>query len=235
MLLHIADYFQAIGASLGLIAVCDGTILRRFWLSCGEPSLSLCQYGSADSVKEYCSVYRLWNKCDLQELLGTSRRSGLKDSEYAFPGCKYLIHLPYEPLIDGCSDPNYAMSSPLNHQDTLPLNIVDKVIGILATQHSLSNLTANDGESEDDNTLEGDEENHDEVFRTTNITDKRRRWRDVKGNWPPSGRWPIVAMTRVGAIMIRKRVRSEKKRWRVPRVGCLFSKGVTMMKMTSLW
>lgn len=35
-------------------------------------------------------------------------------------------------------------------QDTLPLNIVDKVIGILATQHSLSSLTANDGESEDD-------------------------------------------------------------------------------------
>lgn len=138
---------------------------------------------------------------------------------------------PTEPLIDGCSDPNYAISSSLNHQDTLPLNIVDKVIGILATQHGLSSLTANDGESEDENTLEGDEENHDEVFRTTNITDKRRRWRDVKGNWPPSGRWPIVAMTRVGAIMIRKRVRSEKKRWRVPRVGCLFSKGVTVMKM----
>ncbi|OXG84243.1 hypothetical protein C345_04111 [Cryptococcus neoformans A2-102-5] len=98
MLLHIADYFQAIGASLGLIAVCDGTILRRFWLSCGEPSLSLCQYGSADSVKEYCSVYRLWNKCDLQELLGTSRRGGLMDSEYAFPGY-----------------PNYAISSSLNH------------------------------------------------------------------------------------------------------------------------
>lgn len=57
---------------------------------------------------------------------------------------------PTEPLIDGCSDPNYAISSPLNHQDTLPLNIVDKVIGILATQHSLSSLTANDGESEDD-------------------------------------------------------------------------------------
>ncbi|OWZ75589.1 hypothetical protein C366_04289 [Cryptococcus neoformans Tu401-1] len=185
----------------------NDTIIRRFQLSCGEPSLSLCQYGSADSVKEYCSVYRLWNKCDLQELLGTSRRTGLKDSEYAFPGY-----------------PNYAMSSPLNHQDTLPLNIVDKVIGILATQHGLSSLTANDGESEDENTLEGDEENHDEVFRTTNITDKRRRWRDVKGNWPPSGRWPIVAMTRVEAIMIRKRVRSEKKRWRVPRVGCLFRK-----------
>lgn len=31
--------------------------------------------------------------------------------------------------------------------------------------------------------------------------------------------------------MIGRRVRSEKKRWRVPKWGAFFSKGVTMMKM----
>lgn len=47
---------------------------------------------------------------------------------------------PTESLIDGCSDTNYAISSPLNHHNTLLPNIIDKVFGILATQHGLSSV-----------------------------------------------------------------------------------------------
>lgn len=48
--------------------------------------------------------------------------------------------MPTEQLTDGYSDSAYALSSRLNHHDTLPANIVDRVIGILATQHGLSSV-----------------------------------------------------------------------------------------------
>lgn len=47
---------------------------------------------------------------------------------------------PTEQLTDCYSDSTYTLSSHLNHHDTLPANIIDMVIGILATQHGLSSV-----------------------------------------------------------------------------------------------
>lgn len=47
---------------------------------------------------------------------------------------------PTEQLADCYSDSTYTLSSHLNHHDTLPANIIDMVIGILATQHGLSSV-----------------------------------------------------------------------------------------------
>lgn len=93
MLLHIADYIQAIGP----VWVSWQFAMERY---CGDLSSRVAnlRYPYANMAQRILSkstVYHLWNKYDLQELLGSSRHGGLKDSEYAFPGCKCLIHLPY--------------------------------------------------------------------------------------------------------------------------------------------
>lgn len=103
----------------------------------------------------------------------------------------------------------------------------------------MPSLTANDSESEDEDTLLGDDENWNEVFSTINITAEQKAQMErrkaqlaaireiANGSSDDEGGSDII-------VVIWKRARSDE-RWRAPSLECLFSMGVTVMNMTSPW
>lgn len=91
MLLHIADYIQAIGPvwvswQFAMECYCGD-------LSSHVANLHYPYANMAECILSKSTIYHLQNKYDLGELLGVYAHDGLKDSECMFPECKYLMHL----------------------------------------------------------------------------------------------------------------------------------------------